>query len=126
MKMLEQFSILDTDFERSFDRITQIGARMFNIPICLVSLVDRNRQWFKSCIGLDVRETGRDSAFCTHTIMPDAPDIFIVRDTLLDPRFFNNPLVTGDPFIRYAQPCPTVPCRVPPPTEHPLFALNLG
>ena len=67
---LKSFSILDTGFEESFDAITALAARLFNVPICLVSLVDEKRQWFKSNHGLDVRETCRDRAFCAHAILP--------------------------------------------------------
>ena len=73
---------------------------MFGVPICIITLVDTNRQWFKSCIGLDVKETGRDSAFCAHAILPSSPEVFIVPDAALDERFANNPLVVGDPHIR--------------------------
>ena len=97
LELLKRFEVLDTEFENSFDRVTQLGSKMFNVPICLVTLVDTDRQWFKSCIGLGVRETGRDSAFCAHAILPNAPSVFLVLDTLKDARFANNPLVVGDP-----------------------------
>ena len=61
-----------------------------------------NRQWFKSCDGLDFRETPRDAAFCAHAILPSAPDVLVVRDARADERFAGNPLVTGEPFVRYA------------------------
>ena len=101
MEVMRHFAILDSEFEVGFDRITQLASRMFKVPICLVSLVDTERQWFKSCIGLPVRETHRDAAFCTHAILPDAPDVLVVPDALEDVRFCNNPLVLDDPFIRF-------------------------
>ena len=101
MRALHQLDILDTAAEHAFDQIVDWGRRQFDVPICLVSLVDSDRQWFKACYGLEATQTGRDAAFCAHAIMPGAPDIFEVPDTLLDPRFCNNPLVLGAPFIRY-------------------------
>ncbi|MFT4822614.1 MAG: hypothetical protein ACJAUG_000633 [Halioglobus sp.] len=74
-----------------------MAKRMFNVPISLVSLVDGNRQWFKSCTGLDVLETPRDISFCGHAILGE--DIFCVPDTKKDKRFVDNPLVTGEPHI---------------------------
>jgi len=99
--VLHDFHLLDTDFEKSFDRITSIGASMFKVPMCLVSLVDTDRQWFKACWGLDARETSRDAAFCGYVILPNAPEVMTVCDAQQDPRFFNNPLVTGPPHIRF-------------------------
>ena len=108
MRILHDFHLLDTDFETSFDRITTIGASMFKVPMCLVSLVDTDRQWFKACWGLDTRETSRDAAFCAYVIMPDAPDVMTVCDATQDPRFHNNPLVTGPPHIRFYAGTPLV------------------
>merc|ERR1712087_258440 len=87
MRLLSDLRVLDTELEVPFDRITQIAKVMFDVPICLITLIDDRRQWFKSCIGLDVRETGRDVAFCAHAILPSAPDVFIIKDALLDKRF---------------------------------------
>lgn len=101
MEVMRRFDILDSEFEVAFDRITQLASRMFKVPICLVSLVDAERQWFKSCIGLNVRETHRDAAFCTHAILPEAPNVLVVPDTLEDGRFCDNPLVLDAPFIRF-------------------------
>lgn len=95
---LESYEILDTGFEDSFDRLTELVADLFGAPICLVSLVDENRQWFKSACGLDARETERDIAFCAHAILGD--DIFYVEDATKDQRFHKNPLVTSPPSIR--------------------------
>ncbi|MGI9516952.1 MAG: response regulator [Pirellulaceae bacterium] len=96
---LHALQILDTPPEERFDRITRLAADIFQVPVALVSLVDANRQWFKSCHGLDVSETGRDISFCGHTIVQ--ADTFIVENALEDPRFADNPLVTGDPYIRF-------------------------
>ncbi|PRP86946.1 diguanylate cyclase [Planoprotostelium fungivorum] len=92
--------LLDTSPERVFDDITELTKKVFDVPIVLISLVDENRQWFKSCIGLSVSETPRELAFCAYAIL-DPTKIFIVPDTHKDPRFANNPLVTGDPYIRF-------------------------
>ena len=91
--------ILDTPSEERFDRITRIAQRHFNVPIALVSLVDRGRQWFKSRQGLDAAETPRDVSFCGHAIFSD--DIFYIPDALADERFADNPLVTGAPHVRF-------------------------
>ncbi len=96
---LHELAVLDTDAEPIFDSLTGIAARLCGVPIALVGLVDAQRQWFKSCIGLGVRETSRDVAFCAHAILDDA--VMEVADAQLDPRFAGNPLVTGDPHIRF-------------------------
>ena len=85
--------------EDRFDRITRMAAEAFNVPIVLISLVDRDRQWFKSRLGLDARETPRDRAFCAHTILDK--QVMVIPDSLLDPRFADNPLVTGKPRVRF-------------------------
>jgi len=92
-------AILDTPPEARFDRITRIAKRHYNVAISLVSLVDTERQWFKSRQGLDARETPREISFCGHTILED--NIFYVSDTLNDVRFSDNPLVTDGPKIRF-------------------------
>ena len=99
IEALNKLQLLDTEIEDRFERITRIAAAAFDVPIALVTLVDRDRQWFKSHFGLHVTETPRDQAFCAHTILDK--EIMIVRDTLLDPRFAENPLVTGEPRIRF-------------------------
>jgi diguanylate cyclase (GGDEF)-like protein len=85
--------------EASLDHVTHAARRMFGAPIALISVVDSDRLWFKSCIGLNVRETPRDISFCGHAILEDAP--LIIEDTLLDPRFADNPLVIAEPRIRF-------------------------
>ena len=91
--------ILDTAPEEAFDRITRVAARLFRVPIVLVSLVDAERQWFKSKVGLEANQTPRDVSFCGHAILHDGP--FIIHDARSDARFADNPLVTGPPFIRF-------------------------
>jgi diguanylate cyclase (GGDEF)-like protein len=95
---LQRYEVLDTAPEHNFDRITQLVQAVLAAPICTIALIDSDRQWFKSCIGLRSHETGRDIAFCSHTIQHREP--LHVTDALLDPRFASNSLVTGDPFIR--------------------------
>jgi diguanylate cyclase (GGDEF)-like protein len=96
---LRSLKILDTPPEERFDRVTRLARRVFNVPIALVSLVDEERQWFKSCQGLEVSETPRGISFCGHAIMRDDP--LIVPDALEDERFQDNPMVTGTPNIRF-------------------------
>lgn len=96
---LKKLKILDTPTEERFDRITRISAHLFNIPISTITLVDSNREWFKSCYGLDKREGDRAISFCGHAML--ANDIFIIPDTKKDPRFADNPMVVGAPFIRF-------------------------
>jgi PAS domain S-box-containing protein len=96
--------ILDTPREERFDRITRISARLFHVPIALIVLVDKQRQWFKSCYGLDLNETPRHLSFCAHTILYD--EILVIPDTQLDPRFIDHPLVIDAPFIRFYAGCP--------------------
>lgn len=104
LRALHGLGILDTQSEERFDRLTRMARRLFNVPIAVVSLVDHDRQWFKSCSGLAVNETSRDISFCGHAILGD--DIFVVEDALLDPRFRDNPLVIAAPFIRFYAGCP--------------------
>ncbi|MDW3099402.1 MAG: ATP-binding protein [Alphaproteobacteria bacterium] len=98
LEVLRDLDILDTEPELTFDRITRFCARNYRAPISLVSLVDEKRQWFKSAVGLDAKETPREQAFCAHAIHQD--DIFFIPDATQDPRFADNPLVTGAPHIR--------------------------
>lgn len=101
---LQTFDILDTEPEERFDRITRICKNIFEVPIALVSLVDSERQWFKSKQGLEACETGRDISFCGHAILGE--DIFIINDASKDERFADNPLVTDAPNIRFYAGCP--------------------
>jgi DNA-binding response OmpR family regulator len=99
LRALDALGILDTPPEERYDRITRLARRLFDMPIALVSLVATERQWFKSRQGLDVPETSRDASFCAHAILDDR--VFVVGDASLDPRFAENPLVTGAPGIRF-------------------------
>ncbi|USX28974.1 sensor domain-containing diguanylate cyclase [Oxalobacteraceae bacterium OTU3CINTB1] len=101
---LRSMNILDTPAEERFDRLTRMAKRMFRVPIALVSIIDENRQWFKSNESLPASETPRNISFCGHAILGD--DIFLICDTLADPRFADNPLVTGAPHIRFYAGCP--------------------
>lgn len=96
---LRRLSLLDTPAEQAFDRVTVLAAKLLDVPIALVSLVDEDRQWFKSKFGLDADETPRSLAFCSHTILGD--ETMVVEDASLDERFQSNPLVVGDPKIRF-------------------------
>jgi diguanylate cyclase (GGDEF)-like protein len=94
---LRRYEILDTLPEAPFDRITGLVKAVFEVPIALVSLIDADRQWLKSCVGMDVSETPREISFCTHTIQRREP--MVIANATEDPRFANNPLVTGPPYI---------------------------
>jgi len=99
LRALRALQILDTPPEERFDRYTRLASRLFSVPIALVSLVDQERQWFKSRVGLELTEGPRSTSFCGHAIHGEAP--LVVRDTALDDRFHDNPLVTGEPHIRF-------------------------
>ncbi|MEH8019398.1 sensor domain-containing diguanylate cyclase [Rheinheimera muenzenbergensis] len=96
---LRTLQILDTSHEERFDRVTRMAKRMFGVEISLVSLIDANRQWFKSKQGLDAAETSREISFCGHAINQDG--LFIIPNAIEDVRFHDNPLVTGAPNIRF-------------------------
>ncbi len=101
---LRALNILDTTPEERFDRLTRLAKRLFGVPMALVSLVDEDRQWFKSSQGLDASETPRDVSFCGHAILGD--DIFLIPDATKDERFQDNPLVTNEPNVRFYAGCP--------------------
>jgi CheY-like chemotaxis protein len=96
---LRRLGLLDTPPEERLDRIIRVAAAAFYVPVALITLIDAERQWFKSACGFDARETGREESFCAHTIL--GPDILVVPDTLSDDRFAENPLVVGPPHIRF-------------------------
>jgi diguanylate cyclase (GGDEF)-like protein len=95
---LDRYEVMDTPREEAFDRITGLVKAVLGVQICTVTLIDKDRQWFKSSVGVTVRETPRNISFCTHTIQEREP--MYVPDAKLDPRFAENPLVTGSPYIR--------------------------
>lgn len=113
---LQSLRILDTAAEERFDRYTRLISDLYEFPVVLVSLVDKDRQWFKSNCGLDMHETSRDVSFCAHAIMESG--VFIVPDARKDRRFADNPLVTGSPHIRFY-----AGCTVRGPSGHPLGTL---
>jgi diguanylate cyclase (GGDEF)-like protein/PAS domain S-box-containing protein len=98
-QLLKALDLLDTEEEEVFDRVTRLVSRLLKVPVALFSLVDENRQWFKSRVGLDARQTPREQAFCAHAILQDQP--LVVADATSDARFADNPLVTGAPNIRF-------------------------
>ncbi len=97
LDLLEHLKILDTELEASYDEVTALAADICDVPICAVSLIDKNRQWFKSRFGLEATETPRDFSFCAHTILAD--DVFEIPNSFEDERFKDNPLVTGEPRV---------------------------
>jgi len=99
LRTLRSYKILDTKPEERFDELTQLAALICDAPISLISLLDSDRQWFKSRFGLDLQETPRAQAFCTHAIMQ--PEMFVVPDAAKDERFAQNPFVTGETHIRF-------------------------
>ena len=103
---LNRYAVLDSAPEASFDRFTTMASLMFDAPVALVSLLDEQRQWFKSCLGLAVAETHRSVAFCDHAIRQRG--VMVVPDARQDARFAGNPLVTGDPFIRFYAGAPLI------------------
>ena len=99
LKALAGYEILDTPAEAEFDDLARLASWLCGTPIGLVSLIDERRQWFKAHIGLEVRETPRDQAFCAHALEVEQP--LLVTDAQRDARFAQNPLVTGPPHIRF-------------------------
>jgi PAS domain S-box-containing protein len=107
LAVLRDFAVLDTPAERDFDDLTELAAAICDVPVALVSLVDRDRQWFKSRVGLTATETPREVSFCAQAIAAGR-DVMIVPDAPADPRFADNALVTGAPHIRFYAGVPLV------------------
>ena len=99
LSVLDSLNVLDSNSVEKLDRITRLAAKYFGVTIALVSLIDRDRQWFLSRYGLDARETPRNISFCGHAILQR--EALVVPDTAKDPRFFDNPLVIGGPRIGF-------------------------
>ena len=96
---LESLALIDSAPDKNFDRITELTQHVFSVPIAAVTLLDRDRQWFKCIIGMEADEVGRDAAVCNYTIMQD--DVFEIPDLSADERSRELPMVTGDPHLRY-------------------------
>ena len=107
INVLRGFEILDTTAEQPYDDVVFLASQICQTPIALITLVDEDRQWFKAKVGLDINETPRNQAFCAHAIQQPTK-IFEVEDATKDPRFIDNPLVTGAPDIRFYAGVPLV------------------
>lgn len=106
LQALSEYAILDTAPERAFDDLTSLVARICQVPVAMVSLIDENRQWFKSSVGVAVTEAPRAVSFCAHAILQ--PGVFVVSDASKDERFADNPMVTSDPRIRFYAGAPLI------------------
>lgn len=108
LEVLQSLGILDTRAEECFDRLTRIAKQAFDLPVVLVTLVDEERLWFKSSVGInvDITETSRETSFCAHTILDD--ELFIINNASKDPRFSDNPFVLGKPNIKFYAGCPLI------------------
>ena len=99
MEKVQALGLLDTKPEERFDEITRDAIKVFNVPISTITIVDENREWYKSCQGTDTKEMPREVSFCAHAML--SKEIFVVEDTLKDERFKDNPMVVGKPYIRF-------------------------
>ena len=104
LETLRSLNVLDSPPEDRFDRLTRMAMRMFGVPMALVSLVDEDRLWLKSCIGLGLSEAPRDTSFCGHAIL--GSEIFVIHDATKDDRFADNPAVLNEPSVRFYAGCP--------------------
>ncbi|MBL7760115.1 MAG: GAF domain-containing sensor histidine kinase [Sediminibacterium sp.] len=107
LRELYRYEILDTTYEEEFNDVVKLAATICRTPIAIISLMDAQRQWFKARVGIDATEFPRNISFCGHTITSDVP-VFEVIDATQDERFLDNPLVTGDPFIRFYAGAPLI------------------
>jgi len=103
---LHELLLLDSEPEQRFNLIVDYAASEFGVPICLMTLLDHERQWFKARVGLPVCSTPRDISFCSHAIL--RPEVMVVPDAAADPRFADNPLVTSEPYIRFYAGAPLI------------------
>ena len=106
LQKLKGYQVLDTSAEKEYDDITKLASFICETPIALISLVDKDRQWFESKVGLNPPELARDIAFCAHTILTD--DVLIVSDSSKDQRFYDNPLTTNSPHIQFYAGAPLI------------------
>lgn len=106
LKALRELLLLDTPPEERYDRLARFAAEQLDMPIALLSLVDGQRQWFKSRVGMEITEGARDISFCGHAIMNK--ELFVVEDASSDPRFSDNPMVAGEPHIRFYAGAPLI------------------
>jgi GAF domain-containing protein len=106
LKVLWEYSVLDTMPEEIFDDLTELAAKICEAPVAMITLVDEDRQWFKAKVGVSINETSRDISFCAHAITQ--PGLFIVPDASRDERFSDNPLVISDPKVRFYAGAPLV------------------
>ena len=104
LETLQSLNILDTPSDERYDCVTRLAKKLFSVPIALVTIIDTNRQWFKSNSGLATSETPRNVSFCGHAILRN--EVFVIPDAKADERFMDNPLVVGEPHIRFYAGCP--------------------
>ncbi|MGM0631319.1 MAG: GAF domain-containing protein, partial [Pseudomonadota bacterium] len=107
LAVLRSLDILDSEENSEFKNLVKLVEQVFNVPMVAVSFVDEKRQWFKSSVGLPVCETSREVSFCAHVIACAEP--LIVEDAMLDERFFDNPMVTGEPYLKFYAGMPLAP-----------------
>ena len=106
IEALRRYHILDTESEAAFDDFAKLASFICGTPMATVTLVDSDRQWFKAKLGINQAETPRDQSFCTHTILSN--EVMVIEDASIDRRFFDSPLVTGDPNIRFYAGAPMI------------------